>query len=266
MSDTDNNKEKKTAERQLLDIIESQESNQKKEPKQASINQPSSSEIESRDDKLDEKGVTLEQEDVNSETETRTNPILDRKKIVLSPNVLKGRFIYLQENLLNNLKFHDLDFTLNFVNYSLAFVIAVMFIFLILSFTLRSKKLGNLSEAISIKMETKEEGSLLKPLQNLSYYLEKISQRDIFKPKQEKIEKVQQQQAYSTIHETIKTLRLVGISPSEEENENYAMIEDTKTQGTFFLKEGQTIAGLSIVKITQDKVILSDGTNNEELK
>jgi hypothetical protein len=93
-----------------------------------------------------------------------------------------------------------------------------------------------------------------------SYYLEKIRQRDIFKMgrinKEEEKQKVQ-------IIELAKNFKLVGISWSDDPD---VMIEDTSSKRTFFVKRGQAIGDIKVQAVFKDKVILSYGKEEMELK
>jgi type II secretory pathway component PulC len=54
--------------------------------------------------------------------------------------------------------------------------------------------------------------------------------------------------------EMTQNLKLVGISWS---NDPDAMIEDTKTTRTFFVKRGQMISEVKVKDIARDKVVLT---------
>lgn len=96
-------------------------------------------------------------------------------------------------------------------------------------------------------------------------YLEKIRQRDIFKIKEGVV--TEQRSAPKVEVDIAKAatahLKLVGISWSSNPD---AMIEDTKAMRTFFVKQGQMIGDVRVQKITKDKVTLSFGGREVELK
>ncbi|MFH1269743.1 MAG: hypothetical protein ABIH75_01615 [Candidatus Omnitrophota bacterium] len=98
--------------------------------------------------------------------------------------------------------------------------------------------------------------------QSVSYYLDKVINRDIFKmgPKNPLIAKggPSEKAIEATQH-----LKLVGISWS---NNPDAMIEDSKAMRTFFLKRGQMIGDVKVEAIFKDKVILNYSGEDIELK
>ena len=103
----------------------------------------------------------------------------------------------------------------------------------------------------------------------VSYYLEKIGQRDIFK--MGAVQKItgadgvqtEMKVTSSRILDATETLKLVGISWS---NDPDAIIEDTKDTKTFFVKIGQKIGEVKVQAIFKDKVVLSYQGEETELK
>jgi hypothetical protein len=118
-------------------------------------------------------------------------------------------------------------------------------------------------QAASLKAASFKESSLLRAA---SYYLEKVRQRDIFKigaAGRPAADERASREALSKIVELSQKLKLVGISWSDDPD---AMIEDTKALRTFFIKRGQMIGDLKVQAIFKDKVILSYGTEEVELR
>lgn len=109
----------------------------------------------------------------------------------------------------------------------------------------------------------------LSALKESGYYLEKVRRKDIFKmgPK----EAIQQQQAARApaktatlkIIDATQHLKLVGISWSRDPD---AIIEDTKAMRTFFVKRGHMLGDVRVEAILKDKVVLSYGGEETELK
>lgn len=103
----------------------------------------------------------------------------------------------------------------------------------------------------------------------VSYYLEKIGQRDIFK--MGAVQKItgadgvqtEMKVTSSRILDATETLKLVGISWSDNPD---AIIEDTKDTKTFFVKTGQKIGDVRVQAIFKDKVVLSYQGEETELK
>jgi hypothetical protein len=101
-----------------------------------------------------------------------------------------------------------------------------------------------------------------------SYYISKINDRNIFKMGSrpvldEDITDVIIEAPSDTIREMTQHLRLVGISWSSNPD---AMIEDTQALRTFFVKRGQMIGEIKVEAIFKDKVVLSYGEQEIELK
>ncbi len=106
----------------------------------------------------------------------------------------------------------------------------------------------------------------VEPLQESSYYFQKISSRDIFKegpkevaPKEEKV-----MEAPAATAEAIQNLALVGISWSKNPD---AIVEDKSQQRTFFVKRGQMIGdNVKVEAIFKDHVIVSFEDREYELR
>jgi len=119
--------------------------------------------------------------------------------------------------------------------------------------------------------QTKSESLLFQKvsvLKALSFYLEQVRSRDIFKMGAIKVpetEEGRKKAASSRLLEAIANLKLVGISWS---NDPDVMIEDTKVQRTYFLKKGQIIdsVNLKLEAVFKDKVILSSDGEEVELR
>lgn len=99
----------------------------------------------------------------------------------------------------------------------------------------------------------------------VSYFLEKTRQRDIFKMGKSKNgdNGVVFRGPSPRIIEATQHLKLVGISWSDDPD---AMIEDTKSLRTFFVKRGGAVGGIKVQAIFKDKLILSYGNEEIELK
>ena len=125
------------------------------------------------------------------------------------------------------------------------------------------KKMPNLELTAldEIKPIGPEEGSAVKKA--ATYYLEKITMRDIFKRGPKITSGPAEEGPSSKTVEAAQNLKLVGISWSDNPD---VMIEDTKALKTFFVKRGQMIGELKIEAIFKDKVILSYRGEEIELK
>ncbi len=103
-------------------------------------------------------------------------------------------------------------------------------------------------------------------LKDISYYLEAVRKRDIFNRQAQKASIVANAQKPPSVKilEATKDLKLVGIAWGAEPD---AMIEDTASKRTLFLKRGQFIDNKIRVKaIFKDKVILGYGSEEVELR
>lgn len=198
----------------------------------------------------------------------QAGPVKARPVPIFSFDALKGRFSFIQTNIRSITKGKDMDLTLSLVNNVLIIIICAMFLFIgyqIMSGPQKFKAIGEISAA---KRQSAEDTAFIDEPKDYSFYSEKMKARDIFrvKPKEIKIEDQKQKTPASTITETIKDLKLVGLSPSENKADSFAMIENTKNQTTSFLKIGDSITGLTVKDILADKVIFTDGAENSELK
>ncbi len=106
----------------------------------------------------------------------------------------------------------------------------------------------------------------IEPLKESSYYLQKVSSRDIFK-EGKKVETVKQVPAQNAVVETaeaIKNLALVGISWSSNPD---AIIEDKSHQRTFFVKRGQMVGdNVKVEAIFKDHVVVTFEDHEYELR
>jgi len=160
------------------------------------------------------------------------------------------------------------EFNLKIINKVLGiciFVLAFHFISNLFTSLISLKKMPNLLLEVKkedLKPLSLQESSVSKKA--VSYFLEKVRQRDIFKMLVDKVPKtVVQVGASSRIIEATQHLKLVGISWS---NDPDAMIEDTKALRTFFVKRGQMIDEIKVQAIFKDKVVLSYSGEEIELR
>lgn len=101
---------------------------------------------------------------------------------------------------------------------------------------------------------------------SVSDYLERIALRDIFKMGPKKAapgDKSTETEPSQKVIDEIAGLKLVGISWSKDPD---AMIEDTRSLKTFFVKRGQMIGNVLVQAIFKDKVVLMYAGQEIELK
>ncbi|HPT39611.1 MAG TPA: hypothetical protein PL125_05405 [Candidatus Omnitrophota bacterium] len=95
-----------------------------------------------------------------------------------------------------------------------------------------------------------------------SYYLDKVRERDIFTMGLKKIAEKKEDNAPSAKSlDLAGSLKLVGISWSTDPD---AMIEDTKSLKTYFVKRGDMVGDAKVQAIFKDKVVLN--LDNEEFE
>jgi len=194
-------------------------------------------------------------------------PAAVRRQPVISADLMRGKIAFLQDNIKDILKKGDVDAVLGLVNNVLIAVICLFFVFLAIDLVFKQKKTGVLPNMENLMKQKTEKSLEIDMPKDSMYYMEKLKKRDIFKPKPKELPKVEAPKIpVSNINDTAKDLKLVGLSPSEDGDGNIAMIENTKAVTTHFLKKGDTILGLTVTDITMDKVVLSDGKAETELK
>lgn len=104
------------------------------------------------------------------------------------------------------------------------------------------------------------------PLEETSYYLQKVSARDIFR---EGKKELPQQAAPAPVSvtesaEAVQSLALVGISWSSNPD---AIIEDKSKQRTYFVKRGQDVGeGVKVEAIFKDHVVVTYEDREYELR
>ncbi|MFA5157422.1 MAG: hypothetical protein WC532_08605 [Candidatus Omnitrophota bacterium] len=187
----------------------------------------------------------------------------------LSMGGLKGRFAFFRNRLKFDFRaksFRELDIrTLNkILKISLVGLSVYYVIFLSMSIANLNKELK-----FEVKIEKAGEGVPAKTnsfLRSASYYLERAKEKDIFRKGMKKIMAATgvMKTPSQKMLELTQNYRLVGISWSDNPD---VMIEDTKTQRTFFLRRGQIIENDIILKeVFKDKVVLGLGGEEIELR
>ncbi len=119
-----------------------------------------------------------------------------------------------------------------------------------------------LNKEISFNIETKMAGSengFVTETKTVDEYLDSIRKRNIFQPYEKKEAEIKENILVESNHIAglIKNFKLVGISWLDSPASASAMIEDTQTGITQFLKEGEAINGVKVRAIYVDRIILS---------
>ncbi len=160
----------------------------------------------------------------------------------------------------------QIAFTLREINFVIMAIVGIVLIFFIFDF---KKGINYASRGFHLSVESKIAKlpeNLLPQLKEISDYVSVVARRNIFQP----FEKKQEEQVAATpvdiqhIMEKTKDLRLVGISWLSSSDSASALIENTNSGTTYFLRTGDQINKVTVKKIFADSVILT--FEGEDLK
>lgn len=201
-----------------------------------------------------------------AQAQIQTEALKRKVGSLFSFGALIGRLSFLREWAKDRFNARKFSFDIKSLNKMLLICVFILVIYLLANFLLSiidSKRLLNLK----FKIEKGDaslsfpEISLAKPL---SYYLEKAKSKNIFSmASQISPKEIVAKQVRSKISELSQDLKLVGISWSDSPD---IIIEDKKLQQAFFLKKGQVINECLIKEVFKDRVILSYGGQEVELR
>ena len=192
---------------------------------------------------------------------------------LVSPGAWLGRFSFSKDWFRRKIEsFRGQPFDIKSINRILLLCACVFTLYFLASTT---TALIQLSSPPELGAPASENGSSVDLMDRVflkkavSYYLEKIGERDIFK--MGAVRKVTGADGVETemkvtsarILDVTENLKLVGISWSSEPD---AIIEDTRDTKTFFVKTGQKIGEVKVQAIFKDKVVLSYQGEETELK
>ena len=153
------------------------------------------------------------------------------------------------------------------VNKLLSVAVACLFVYVVFDAVASAANLRRPPNFVPPKdMKAAYKKSTIEPLQETSYYLQKVSSRDIFKEgkKTEVVEPRPDQNAVVEPSEAIKNLALVGISWSSNPD---AIVEDKAHQRTFFVKRGQMVGeDVKVEAIFKDHVVVTYEDHEYELR
>ena len=120
-----------------------------------------------------------------------------------------------------------------------------------------------LHQAVEFPPESKTGGTLsdiaLPTTPSANYYLQKINERNIFKPYVPKTAPKPQAKGLAIL---MARYKLVGIAWLDLPETASIMIEDTQKHETFFLKQGEQLEGVTVKTIYTDRAVFSH--ENEE--
>lgn len=105
---------------------------------------------------------------------------------------------------------------------------------------------------------------ILPILQRVSYYLAATQKRDLFQPYDAKPPaSVKKEVDTRRLSKAIESYKLVGVAWFETIDTASVMIEDTKSNVTYFLKRGEALGNINVKTIYADGALL--GLDNEEI-
>ena len=186
---------------------------------------------------------------------------------LLSFGALFARFSFFKRATQKKIS-HPPKFSLSFtlVNRVLLAAVIVLFIYVATDGGASAISLRHLPTIVPQKDRlTAGSESKVSPLKEESYYLQKVSSRDLFKEYKEADTKKEKKEMKSADeNEASKNLSLVGISWSADPD---VIIEDKSAQKTFFVKRGQMVGnGVKVEAVFKDKVVLSHDGQEFELR
>lgn len=179
----------------------------------------------------------------------------------LSLGALQSRVLFAKEkNLAAFAKSFGGPIDLKKINAGLlALAVVVGGYFLVTSVILATRV--SVMPSFSFKVDTSSNVGISKHISNLkafTYYMEKVHGRDIFKIGRmmtQSAAPVLDQAAIRAAQEAVlNKFRLVGISWSDDPD---AMVEETTSGTTHFMKRGQVLDGVKVQAIFKDKVVLN---------
>ncbi len=209
----------------------------------------------------------------SGQSSLRTDAAMHRGLSLLSPQAWASRISFFRQETVKWLQGgSSRGIDIKAVNRLLSLCVVILSVYFMVNLFISA---NNFRKAPDFNLKIKQFKSPVSDIQEatvlraLTYYLDKIRARDIFimgeKPQQQGAGKELSKPSPSRVAEVTQSLRLVGISWS---NDPDVMLEDTKALKTYFLKKGQVIDSnnVKVEAIFKDKVILSFEGVEIELK
>ena len=159
-------------------------------------------------------------------------------------------------------------FGLKDINKILLVGIVIVSGFLFLSFLSGWNKVSNGLD-FSVEQRSSNMEAFAPSFRELQEYVGAIARRNIFQPYEVKAgEKglTPAEAAMAPINERTKDLKLVGISWLDTPESASAMIENTQSGVTYFLKSGEQINNVTVKQIFADSVLISFGNEEMEMR
>ena len=155
------------------------------------------------------------------------------------------------------------------INKALMAAAAVLFVYVVYDAAASAHNMQRPPNFAPMKdLHAKAGADSVKPLQEASYYLEKVSSRDIFREGKKNEPAAEAATpasvAVAETAEAVQGLALVGISWSSNPD---AIIEDKSVQRTYFVKRGQEVGeGVKVEAIFKDHVVVTYQDREYELR
>jgi len=204
----------------------------------------------------------------NAKENLRSAAIKYQGMSFFSFGAFKGRMDFLRGKFSGMFKLGDLrHFDIRAINEVLKIFVFILAVYFAVSTSVSFLRLKREVVLKTGKADKPGEGGFQQQINSLlksgSYYLEKARTRDIFTMGTKKMPDTRRGPSQKILEAT-QNLKLVGISWSYDPD---VMIEDTKTQRTYFLKKGQVMeGGLKLESVFKDKVILTYEGEEVELR
>lgn len=144
----------------------------------------------------------------------------------------------------------------------------LLFIYFVITFFSEASKFGK-SEDLIYTAGGKEQKMTMGGDDKRKNLLEKIGGKIVFRNLFAPFSKKEEEETTAGEGLSIlklKDYKLVGISIEENPDNSYAMIENTKTGITFFLKKGEELDGVKVLEIFEEKVVLAFQGETLELR
>jgi hypothetical protein len=159
-------------------------------------------------------------------------------------------------------------FTISEVNKALVVATGFLFLYVVFDAVASARNLQRPTTFAPMKDgRPKIPKETVAPLEETSYYLQKVGARDIFREGKKQESAVQQAPSAAVVTEdaeAVRSLALVGISWSSNPD---AIIEDKSKQRTYFVKRGQEVGdGVKVEAIFKDHVVVTYEDREYELR
>ena len=124
-----------------------------------------------------------------------------------------------------------------------------------------------LNQDVTIAVDAAAPANIQSPalpqMKNVSYYLDKISLRNIFQPYDKKAAEDKEAASHISLQTKMSKYKIVGVAWLDLPESATVMVEDIAKRETVFLREGDKIEDVKVKTIYTDRVVFSYA--NEEI-